>query len=290
MQHTEGSMTCTRCLLSAKHCSQCFTCTAHLTERRPSCWDPWTPTNCGVEIVGWQNAEIIWANTALNNGQEEPWPLGLFQWFHSFCPPSCPYPLTILAFFYILANTFMSPLLPCRLHLDKPSFIPISFLGKWHHSLSFWVRLSLGPRYGTGKKPIDRCRMGALQNVVWLLWWHVGKMITSLCLKRNLCMSPPIMQTGLLEWDQAEAQPIKVGVSICSVISFKVPVPAGRKKSILHSLHHQFFFLLNENAFIPSLVPSTTEDVFSPHVTIFTLILLCQLNSCKELCVGQCCI
>lgn len=54
---------------------------------------------------------------------------------------------------------------------------------------------------------------------------------------------------------------MKVGVSISSVTSLKVPVPAGRKKkSILYSLHHQFCFLLNENAFIPS----TIEDVILP--------------------------
>lgn len=76
----------------------------------------------------------------------------------------------------------------------------------------------------------------------------------------------------------------------CSMTSFKASEPAGRrKKSILHFLHHQFHFLLNENAFIPSLVPSTMEDILCPHLPTSTPILLCQLSSCKKLHVGQCC-
>lgn len=53
--------------------------------------------------------------------------------------------------------------------------------------------------------------------------------------------------------------------------SFKGPVPAGRKKkSIVHFLWHQFCFLLNENAYIPFLVPSAVEDVTSPHLPVLT--------------------
>jgi hypothetical protein len=53
--------------------------------------------------------------------------------------------------------------------------------------------------------------------------------------------------------------------------SFKGPVPAGReKKSIVHFLWHQFCFLLNENAYIPFLVPSAREDVTSSHLPILT--------------------
>lgn len=69
----------------------------------------------------------------------------------------------------------------------------------------------------------------------------------------------------------------------CSMTSFKASVPAGRrKKSILHFLHHQFCFLLNENAFLPSLVPSTMEDVLCPASLPLAPILLRQLSWCKD--------
>lgn len=70
--------------------------------------------------------------------------------------------------------------------------------------------------------------------------------------------------------------------------SFKVPVPAGRKKkSILHFLHHQFCFLLNENAYILSLVPSTIEDVISSPPYLIHPVVTVKLTQRVD--VGQSC-
>lgn len=124
-----------------------------------------------------------------------------FNDFIYFAQPPIPAPITILEFFL---PKDLSPLAPCKLQLDKPSFIPISWKAPpWACGTTYWVS-EQSCHWGQGMaqgSPIEKCRTGVLQNNVWLSWGHVGKMITSLCLKRNLCMSPPIMQTRLLKWN-----------------------------------------------------------------------------------------
>lgn len=135
MQDAEISIMCTECLLSAKHCSQCFTCMTHLTERRPCCWDCWAPADCSIEMVGWQNAR----NTVLNNDQKETWPLGPCKWL--FILPN------LLSFphhhFNICSHTnqwLLSPLIPCSLQLDKPLLIAISWKAPpWASGTTHWV-------------------------------------------------------------------------------------------------------------------------------------------------------
>lgn len=95
-----------------------------------------------------------------------------FNDFIHSAPPPVSAPVTILTFVHILARGFLSLLPLCSLQLDEPPLIPIflksSSLGKRYCSLSFWAELLLGPRYGTGKKPICKYRIGGLQHNFWL--------------------------------------------------------------------------------------------------------------------------
>lgn len=143
--------------------------------------------------------EAICANTALNNGQEETWPLGLFQRLYWFHPTFSSCPCSHFCFLSCISWSFPVPMNHSGCSLINHHSHPLPgklFPGQVALFAEFLSRVHWGQGMVQG-----RGQDGSQQNNVWLSWWHVGVKIPSLCQKRTFFLSLVITQTRLLKQD-----------------------------------------------------------------------------------------